>query len=259
MPLSPADPAPSPSPIALSLKAKVLLLVIVPLLLFAAVVAVLGQQMQRELSRDQQAFLESAVFDAQGQELELLLSLAFSMFEQVMERPDLTKVEKQMRVLGMIQDELTFGKDGYFFVYTADGVNLANPLDRGLVGQSLWDHQDDRGTYAIRELMAQARLGDAGAPVHYRWQRPSTKRIENKIGYARLLAPGDWDWLVGTGLYDVRGGLEQRMADGNARIQRTFRHIQWLFAGVILLMIVLVWLTNLREARLADQRLRALI
>jgi two-component system NarL family sensor kinase len=155
----------------------------------------------------------------------------------------------------LFNEELFFGEDGYFFVYDSQGVNLVHPVKPDFVGKPKLDLQDSAGSYVVQNLLAQAKRGSGLVP--YRWIRPSTGQEEYKVGYARMLEP--WQWMVGTGLYDVNAEVERNLQQASSSVQRTFHSILWLLAGTILVILALVLLVNLHESRMADRHLRELV
>jgi two-component system NarL family sensor kinase len=66
-----------------------------------------------------------------------------------------------------------------------------------LIGQNLMDMRDADGTYVIRELIERAKEG--GGYQRYLWPKPSTGKVERKLGYSVALPR--WGWMLGTGIY----------------------------------------------------------
>lgn len=91
---------------------------------------------------------------------------------------------------------MDFGPNGYFFyILDVNGVLLAHPNREG---ESLWDEQDERGRYFIREVIQRAQEG--GGLTTYDWPLPQNpNRIEQKVVYS-VLEP-DWGWVVAVGAY----------------------------------------------------------
>lgn len=90
---------------------------------------------------------------------------------------------------------MDFGPNGYFYILDVNGVLLAHPNREG---ESLWDEQDERGRYFIREVIQRAQEG--GGLTTYDWPLPQNpNRIEQKVVYS-VLEP-DWGWVVAVGAY----------------------------------------------------------
>ncbi len=92
---------------------------------------------------------------------------------------------------------LRFGEDGYFYIYSYDGINLMHPIKPQLVGENLYNLKDKNGTLLIQELIKAAKYG--GGYVSYFWDKPSTKQVTAKLGYSVGL--DRWQWMIGTGVY----------------------------------------------------------
>jgi signal transduction histidine kinase len=86
---------------------------------------------------------------------------------------------------------------GYFYVYDSSCTNVAHATQKNLVGTSLYDYKDTKGTFVIRELLAAARTG--GGFVEYYWIKPGEQGEKAKLGYVEPI-PGT-DYFIGTGVY----------------------------------------------------------
>lgn len=86
---------------------------------------------------------------------------------------------------------------GYFYVYKYNCVNIAHATQGDLQGKNLYDHQDAKGKYVIRELSAAAKNG--GGFVDFYWLKPGTAGEQKKLGYVEPI-PGT-DYFIGTGVY----------------------------------------------------------
>ena len=235
------------------LKAKLLVLAAVPLLLSLALIATAVQLQQRELARREHALVEGGYLSARRAELKNYVQLAMSeIAPMVQSHDDAAARERALRLL----ESMTYGDDGYFFVYDMHGTVLMHPRQRDLVGQDLSALRDDQGHATIQDLLAQARAG--GGFVEYMWRRPSTGKIAPKLGYVTEIP--QWGWMIGTGLYrdDIDAATAQLDAQASSNIGET---LLWIAAiacgGVALISLSGVWL-NLSELRVADAKLQTL-
>jgi two-component system NarL family sensor kinase len=64
-------------------------------------------------------------------------------------------------------------------------------------GTSLWEFKDAAGHYIIQYLIEHARSGDHF--WNYVWHRPTTGKIEPKLGYVEYVP--ECNLMIGTGLY----------------------------------------------------------
>ena len=96
-------------------------------------------------------------------------------------------------------DQTRFYADqsGYFYVYNFDCVNIAHASQNDLEGQNLYNYQDSKGKFVIRELSAVAKKG--GGFVEYYWVKPGFSGEQKKIGYVEPI-PGT-NYFIGTGVY----------------------------------------------------------
>jgi methyl-accepting chemotaxis protein len=96
-------------------------------------------------------------------------------------------------------DSVRFYDDnsGYFYVYDFDCVNIAHATQKDLLDQNLYDYQDCRGKYVIRELSVAAQNG--GGFVEYYWIKPGESGEKRKLGYVEPIK--DTNYFIGTGVY----------------------------------------------------------
>jgi signal transduction histidine kinase len=110
-----------------------------------------------------------------------------------------TDFESRQQFLRTFNDPISFFEDssGYFFIFQFDGLCLAHGFNNELEGTNIYDIQDTRGTYFIREMSALAQAG--GGFSEYYWTNPSSGMDEKKISYVHPV-PGTNIW-VGAGVY----------------------------------------------------------
>jgi PAS domain S-box-containing protein len=105
--------------------------------------------------------------------------------------------------------KIRFGKDGYIFVVSYDGVTLMNGIQPELIGRNLWDMTDANGVKVIQE---ERRAADnpEGDFIRYLWQKPSTGRPAPKMSFVKGIP--DWQWMVGAGLYmdDIESEIQKK-------------------------------------------------
>jgi signal transduction histidine kinase len=100
---------------------------------------------------------------------------------------------------------------GYIFIYTYDGVNIADPiLKADIRGENMIDFTDPNGKRVIAELIEVAREG--GGFVEYVWNKPIVNTLSPKISYAAGFEP--FEWMIGTGAYldDIEEEIVKREA-----------------------------------------------
>ena len=238
----------------MQLKHKIVALSVLPLLLAVAVVCVLVFFQNQRLGDQQARLIENSILASKRAELKHYVEMALSIISPLYEsgRDD---AEIKQQVLGVLA-RISFGSDGYFFVYESNGRNLMHPRQGELVGKDLWDMTDPRGLLVIQALMQSAQSGDGFQ--HYAWQKPSTGEVTDKLAYVVMLER--WGWMLGTGIYleDVDQAIAQVHNEATNGIHATMLAI----AGLALVAVLLVFAgglaLNLSEHRLADRKLQLL-
>lgn len=238
----------------MKLKAKILWLAVAPLLLALAVIGGLLLLETQRLERQQAQVLEDALLANKRDELRSYIELALTSIEHLYGagRDDQAAKEQAKAILS----GMNFGDDGYFFVYDREGLNIVHPRMPDLVGQNLWNMRDSSGTYVIRELLARASEG--GGFQRYLWPKPSTGRIERKLGYAVELPR--WGWMLGTGIYLDDVDLAAARLRGNllTRVRETLLGLAAVAVVAALAVFAGGLALNISEQRQADRKLKAL-
>ena len=236
------------------LKAKILSLAVAPLLLAIAVIGGLLVFETQRLERQQAQVLEEVLLNTKRDELRSYIELALTSIEHLYGagRDDEAAKEQAKAILSCMK----FGVDGYFFVYANDGLNIVHPRMPDLVGQNLWNMRDTNGTYVIRELIQRAREG--GGFQRYLWPKPSTGRIERKLGYSVELPR--WGWMLGTGIYldDVDAAAARLRGNLLASVRETLLGLATVAVVAALAVFAGGLALNISEQRQADRKLKAL-
>ncbi len=239
----------------MSLKAKILLLSILPLILVTAVATLISLQEARQLSEQEIDTFESNLLSSKRRELEHYVSLALTTVEHLLAKGDPRDPALQAEVKQVLQG-LTYGDDGYFFAYDSAGNNLVHPVQPELVGRNLYDMQDVRGGYVIRDLLHIA--WDGGGFHRYVWRKPSTGAQEEKLSYVVHVA--GLNWMLGTGLYidDISQEVAKIRGQVDRNIRNTFFTVLVIVTGAVMTVALLGIAINIREHQMADMRLREL-
>jgi len=87
---------------------------------------------------------------------------------------------------------------GYVFIYSFDGINIADPILKQNAGKNLIDFKDPNGKKVIYELIKISQQPNGGY-VNYVWNKPTTNTLAPKISYAISYKP--WKWMIGSGVY----------------------------------------------------------
>lgn len=236
------------------LRQKLIVLAIAPLIVALCAIALFVRQQAVELARQQRATIQRAYLASKEAELRHYVALGSQAIGHLVAsgRSDAATRAEALRILG----SLSFGDDGYFFVYDMHGRSLMHPRQPELVGTDMWNWVDATGTPTIQRLIERARAG--GGFHRYTWAKPSARQPAPKLGYVVPVA--NWGWMMGTGIYldDVEAALAQVDAQQSRNIDET---LLWI-AGLAVLAASAVacggLVLNLRELRVADAKLKAL-
>ncbi len=171
------------------------------------------------LSEEEIQTFEEHLIASKRSELQHYVSLALTSIKHIINDEALNEAGAKAEIKRVLNG-LTYGNDGYFFVYDKHGVNLVHPKLHELVGKNLIDLQDRNGDYVIRNLL---RVAEEGGGFHrYVWNKPSTGQLEEKISYVVQLKR--WRWMMGTGLYidDISREVAKARQQVQFNVRNTF-------------------------------------
>ena len=238
----------------MKLRQKVIVLAITPLIVALCAIALFVRQEAVALAHQQRATIQHAYLASKEAELKHYVALASRSIAHLYEsgRTDKAAMEEAKRILG----SLSYGDDGYFFVYDMQGKNLMHPRQPELVGRSLWDVRDASGVPTIQRLIAKAQAG--GGLQRYSWSKPSSQKEAPKLGY--VIPMNNWGWMIGTGIYldDVDAALAKIDAQQSEHIRGT---MMWIAALAIVSAVIVAvggLVLNISELRVADAKLKVL-
>jgi two-component system NarL family sensor kinase len=238
----------------MKLRQKVIFLAITPLILALCAIALAVRHLSVLLAEQQRATIQQAYLSSKEAELKHYVALASHSISHLYEsgRDDEATRHEAMRILS----SLSYGDDGYFFLYDMQGNTLMHPRQPELVGQNLYGLRDEYGQLTIQNLLQRARAG--GGLERYMWVKPSTHKPVAKLGY--VIAMPKWGWMMGTGIYldDVDQALAKIDVQQSGNIHNT---MLWI-AGIAIAAAVAVASSglalNISELRVADAKLKVL-
>lgn len=238
----------------MKLRQKVLFLAITPLILALCAIALAVRHQSVLLAQQQRDAIQQAYFDSKQAELKHYVALASHSIAHLTDsgRTDEAAKAEALRILS----SLSYGDDGYFFVYDMQGKSLMHPRQPELVGKNLYELRDQEGNPTIQRLLERARAG--GGLERYMWVKPSTHKPVPKLGY--VVALNDWGWMMGTGIYldDVDRALATIDAQQSGNIRNTMLWIAAIaIAGAVAVASAGLAL-NISEQREADAKLKVL-
>jgi two-component system NarL family sensor kinase len=238
----------------MKLRQKVIFLAITPLILALCAIALFVRHQAITLAGQQRETIQQAYLASKEAELKHYVALAVRSVAHLhgSGRTDAATQDEAKRILST----LSYGENGYFFVYDFEGRNLMHPRQPELVGRNLWDLRDAAGEPTIQRLVAKARSG--GGLVRYSWAKPSSNKTAPKLGY--VVPMENWGWMMGTGIYldDVEAALAKIDAQQSRNIRSTMLWIVFLAATSALVVAIGGLVLNISELRVADAKLKVL-
>ena len=236
-------------------KTKITLLTLIPLLIAIAIISIVTIQQTKQLTDIQANAFEKELLASKKAELFNYMELAYSAIKNTYESPYIAKRHAQQEVYNTLKS-MEFGKDGYFFIYNFNGVNIAHPRKPQLEGKNLFNFQDKNGKYLIQELIKKAKQG--GGYTHYLWDKPSAGKPVEKLSYS--IALDKWQWIIGTGLYidDIESGVVSIKTKAKNTSSNTLLLTAMIAIAAILLTSLTGFLINLSESKLATKKMRDL-
>lgn len=211
----------------LSLKNKLLLLAVLPLIVL--LISFMAGSYYLEKQNQQQNFNEfktKLIADKQT-----LLKTEIEIGSQIVQYQLAQGNEQDAK--NALRD-LTFGEDGYYFIYDTDGISVFHALlGDAIEGQNKIGMTDPNGKKIVVGLLEQARKG--GGSFTYHFQKPNTTGLVEKIGYAAMI-PGT-NWMIGTGTY--MDDIEAELVKYQATMER---HLSEKMTTLVLISLLLLGL-----------------
>ncbi len=238
----------------LSFKFKILLLTTIPLMVVSVLIISITVYQARQLGDRNIESFKKKIYDLRKIELKNYTNIAKTAITHfdIQRNRGVENVEEQAK---QIVRNMSYGEDGYFFVYDRY-TTLVHPRVPSLEGKNQREMTDPRGVKIIEELYDRAQQG--GGFTNYIWLKPSRGREVDKISYSDKLA--GLDWWIGTGLYvdDLEEAVAniQHAVDDN--ISTTLRLIVGLAIGTVVFLGLIGARLTLTEGRLADEKLQQL-
>ncbi|MET0322404.1 MAG: cache domain-containing protein, partial [Duganella sp.] len=238
----------------MKLRQKVIFLAITPLILALCAIALAVQHQSALLAQQQRDTIQQAYLSSKEAELKHYVALAAHSISHLTNsgRNDAATRNEAKRIL----ESLSYGDDGYFFLYDMQGNALMHPRQPELVGQNLFQMRDALGRPTIQNLLERARSG--GGLERYMWVKPSTRKPVAKLGY--VIALPQWGWMMGTGIYldDVDRALARIDTQQSGNIHNTMLWIALIAIAAAFVVAGAGLALNVSEHRVADAKLKAL-
>ena len=239
----------------MTLRHQIIALAIVPLVISILAITTFITWQSANLAKNSIDTFEQNMLKTREAEILNLTNLALSAIQTIYDKAGPNDEAAKQQVADILTS-LDYGKDGYFFVYDYDGNNIVHPRQSFRHGQNWLDLTDPDGDKVIAELIATAKAG--GGLHQYKWQKPSTGQIADKLSF--VVSLDKWHWVVGTGVYldDVFAQSAAANAVMRANIRRTFVIVALIAVPAVLVVFTTCMLLTFHERRMADSRLKEL-
>ncbi|MBU2895069.1 cache domain-containing protein [Colwellia sp. D2M02] len=209
--------------VSLGLKQKLLLLAILPLtLLLISLLASTYYIESKNLKVEMNTFSERLLADKQNL-LKTEIEIAIKIIEYQLSLGENAKVNDALR-------NVTFGDDGYFFMYDTEGETIFHALQPENEGKNRIALTDPNGKKIIVGLIKQAKAGGGFYTYHY--QKPNTDQLIEKISYVAMVP--NTNWLIGTGTY--MDDIERELTSYNTTARNHMKD-----KAINLLLIAIFW------------------
>lgn len=237
------------------LTVNIILLSIVPLIIVVAIVAAILFSQAKQLVEDQVQLTRNNILAAKKQELQQYVEMAVKSIMPYYHDESLSD-EHAKQIVAEKLSQLTYGVDGYFFVYNWKGDAIVLPYQPERIGVNWWEVEDVKGKKLLQELIRVGREG--GGFVDYLWHKPSTKEPLPKLSYAISL--DKWQWMVGTGVYldDIERQVSHMQNGYDQNVGRTSSALFFVMLISISVIAALGASMNLSMRRLANEQLSVL-
>ena len=160
-------------------------------------VAMLGQALREDYDRTIMGQVDNA------------LSMLDSVYKRS-ERGEITLDEAKKQGADILR-ELRYGKDGYFWADTTEGINVVLLGKKETEGKSRMDFKDVKGKLVVKEMIANGTKG--GGYTDYWFPKAGGSDPLPKRGYSKEFTP--FGWVIGTGNYvdDINTVVEAKRAE----------------------------------------------
>lgn len=130
-------------------------------------------------------------------------------YEEQVRSGSLQEPEGKVRALAAIE-HMRYANGEYLWVVNGTYDIVMHPLKPALNGTSGYRTQDSDGVFLFREMVDVVSEQGAGF-VHYRWQKPGSSKIAQKLSY--VAGVDGWGWVIGTGVYmdDIQAELVKQV------------------------------------------------
>lgn len=197
-----------------SLKMKVGLFSVCILLVVSAVYTVSAlhniKAHQRSALNKQQSLMLAAYDEKIQWQVQNVISLVKT-YDELYQSQGLSFEERQANVKELVRG-LRYGKEGYFWIDTFDGINVLLPPKPETEGTNRLDWTDQDGKRMVRDFIEIGK-NEAGGFTDFKFPKMGSDKPEPKRSYTAPYRP--FMWVVGTGNYidDIEKEIAREKAE----------------------------------------------
>ncbi|AEB76306.1 chemotaxis protein [Clostridium botulinum] len=130
------------------------------------------------------------------QEVQSAISILDGIYKRY-ERGELT-IDKAKEEGANVIRNIRYGKEGYLWIDTIDGVNVVLLGDCKIEGTNRYYEKDSKGNSFMKSIIENGKKDDGGFTEYYFPKQGGTKELP-KRAYSKLYKP--FNWVIGTGNY----------------------------------------------------------
>lgn len=190
----------------LSLQNKVLLLVLLPLLIVSITLVSISSYNRLKGTEATLAKQRETLIEARKKEMRSVIEAAKTSIAPIVAGSGLDDVQAQELAKSVLRS-IRFDAGNHLFVYDNQGINLVHPTIPSLENTNLFDKQDKKGNYLIRDMIQIAKNGDGY--YQYYWPHPGSN--ETAVKYSYVSGIEKWGWMLGAGVFvaDIDAAMAQ--------------------------------------------------
>lgn len=176
-------------------------------------------------------------------EVETVISLLQNIYNDI--QKGTFTMEEGKKIAANVVRGMRYGKDGYFWVDTKEGVNVVL-LGRDAEGKNRYEAVDKKGNFYVRNFISNG-LKPEGGFTDYWFSKKEGGEVYPKRSYTLAFTP--FNWVVGTGNYtnDIDAIIAEKERAQQAAINHTI--------FVLLLIVVITIITALVFSNILGRRL----
>jgi signal transduction histidine kinase len=144
---------------------------------------------------------------------------------------------------------IRFGKAGYIFVISYDGVYLSH-IRKNYLGKHYLENNDTKNIAKVIEDVIQIAKDGEGYYSYIQNKKPDTNEPTHKISFIKGLS--NWNWMIGSGFYedDVISRIEDRKRIIDEKFEEYIQNILIIsFVIMIILLFISKYVSNFLEQK----------